>query len=202
MFRDHVITSSSTHGSTTAVGSRRDLALDQQVYSTLLQLRDTVCAEALRTLAAKNSKGESSDTMNSLKKDVSKESHLQPAWNEVCFLWNDGREPRVPPASAGEVPVSHSTHRDVSRGRSSENVLHSSSSQAVSALHASSSTRHSHAQRGGGGTGALARQVSRDSQQQSHDLVELEEEDDEGEHTLVFVPPPRSRRGRHVSKNK
>ena len=199
MFRNHVIMSSSTQRSTTAVERGRDSAHDQQVYSTLLRLRDTVCAEVLRTLAADKNKDDPGNTLNSLKKDVSEDSHLHLARNEVCFLLNDSREPRAPPASAGEVPISHSTHRDVSRGRSSESVLHSSSSQAVSTPHASSATRHSHAQRGGG-MGVLVRQASRDSQQQSHDLVELEEDDDEGEHMPVFVPPPRPRRGRHVSK--
>ena len=180
-----MITSNSTHNSSSAKGSST-VHNSREVCSILCQLKTTICAETLRLLANKE------DTSSSTNKETDKVSPLQQAQNEVCFLQNEEREPRLPPTSAGEVPISLNSHsRDVSRGRSSESLQHSSSSQA---LNLPPPGRHQH--RAGG---VLARQMSRDSHQQSHDLVELEE-DDASERPPVMVHHPRPRKGRHVRK--
>ena len=189
-FRDHVIKPSSAHGHTSPTASSHK----EQVYSILCKLRETVCAETLRSLAKKDD----STSNSNLTRDSGPASPLQQALNEVYFLQSEVREPRLPPKSSGEVPVNQSSHhRDVSRGRSSDSLQLSSSSQAVNQQPPQPSTRHAaHAQR----TGSIARQMSRDSQQQSHDLVELEEDDDYVHHpTPVLVQRSRSKRARHVS---
>lgn len=178
-FRDHVITPSSAHNSTTdTVSNKEATPKNQQIYSILCQLRDTVCAETLKTLATNENNGDNATSQ-------------QQTLNELCFLQNEVREPRLPPSSSGEVPILQSSHRDVSRTRSDESVQHSSStSHGINVP-----VRHSHGQRSVGGV--ITRQSSRDSQQQSHDLAEMEE-DDESERPQVLVQPPRPRRGRHV----
>ena len=187
-FRDHVITPSSTHNSLTDTEATPS---QQQVYSVLCQLRDTICAETLKILATNVNNGDASPTSSTLKNDSISVSQQQAALNELWFLQNEAREPRLPPSSSGEVPISQCSHRDVSRTRSNESVQHSSStSHGIN-----TQVRHSHGQRSVGG--AIARQGSRDSLQQSHDLAEMEE-DDERERPQVLVQPPRPRRGRHV----
>lgn len=169
---------------------------DSKVYSIVCQLRGTICTEALRTKANKDD----SELSVEKKECVDGSPLLQQARNEVCFLQNEQREPRLPPTSAGEVPISHNS-RDVSRGRSSESLQNSLSSQVLNALPQPAPARHQHTTHRGGGV-LLARQTSRDLQQQSRDLVELEEdEDDECEHPPVLVHYPRPRRGRHVSRS-
>ena len=176
-FRDHVIVTDSTHKPASA---GRGVAHSEQVYAILLRLRDTICTETLRAVA-------NSDD-SSRKKYVGVTSHLQQAQYEVCFLQNEEREPRLPPSSSGEVPITQSSHRDVSKAPSSESVQSSSSSRAVN-----SPTRHSLTQR----ASLHTRQSPHDSHQQSHDLMELEE-DDEDERPQVLYQHPRPRRGRHV----
>ena len=209
-----MITPSSAHNSPTSTDTvnRKKSATPpgdhQQIYSILCQLRDTICAETLKTLSTNekndddNSHTTSAITSSTLKNDttsISSHHHQQQhALNELLFLQTEVREPRLPPSSSGEVPISQTSHKDVSRTRSNESVQHSSSTS-----HGISSTpvynRHSqhHGQRTAGGTGAIARQVSRDSQHQSHDLSEMEE-DEGSERPQVLVQPPRPRRGRHV----
>ena len=188
-FRDHVITPSSTHNSTT--DTDKEVTPNQQVYSILCQLRNTVCAETLKTISNKNDNDNTSATSSVLKNDGT--TSQQQAPNELCFLQNEVREPRLPPTSSGEVPISQRLHRDVSRTRSNESVQHSASISHGMATN--TPVRHSHGQRSAGG--AIARQASRDSQPQSHDLVEMEE-DDERERPQVLVQPLHPRRGRHV----
>ena len=181
-----MISSSSTHTSTMDAG-REGAQHKEQVYSILCRLRETVCAETLHSLA------KSDDTTSNSARESGPTSPLQHALNEVYFLQNEVREPRLPPTSSGEVPVNQTSHhRDVSRGHSSDSLQLSSSSQTMS--QPTPPTRHSHTQR----AGPLNRQPSRDSQQQSHDLVELEEDDDYI-HPPVLVQRSRSKKAtRHV----
>lgn len=178
-FRDHVIIPSSAHNSATdTVSNKEATPYNQQIYSILCQLRDTICAETLKTLATNENNDDNATSQ-------------QQTLNELWFLQNEAREPRLPPSSSGEVPISQSSHRDVLRTRSNESVQHSSSTSHGISI----PVRHLHGQRSVGG--AITRQASRDSQQQSHDLAEMEE-DEESERPQVLVQPPRPRRGRHV----
>ena len=187
-----MITPSSAHNSATNT-VKETIPNRQSIYSILCQLRDTICAETMKTLTTNINNGDASPSSFTLKNDSISTSQQQ-ALNELWFLQNEAREPRLPPSSSGEVPISQSSHRDVSKTRSNESVQHSSStSHGITCTN--TQARHSHGYRSVGG--AIARQGSRDSQQQSHDLAEIEE-DDESERPQILVQPPRPRKGRHV----
>lgn len=191
-FRDHVITPSSAHNSSTDTANDKESTPNsnnhqRRIYSILHQLRDTICAKTLKTLPPTNEKDDESHSALI--------SSQQQTLNELLFLHSEAREPRLPPSSSGEVPISQSSHRGVSKTRSNDTVQHSSSTS--HGITAPANNRHSHGQRLAGGT--IARQASHDSQGQSHDLAEMEE-DEESERPQVLVQPPQPRRtrGRHV----
>ena len=187
-----MITPSSARNSSTDTANDKESTPNsnnhqRRTYSILCQLRDTICAKTLKTLPPTN------------KKDDENHSALissqQQTLNELLFLQTEAREPRLPPSSSGEVPISQSSHRGVSKTRSSDTIQHSSSTS--HGITAPANNRHSHGQRLAGG--AIARQTSHDSQGQSHDLAEMEE-DEESERPQVLIQPlqPRRTRGRHV----
>ncbi len=189
-----MITSSSAHNSSTDIAVSREATPNnshQQIYSILCQLRDTVCAQTLKTVATctndLDTTNTASATSSTLKNDNS--ASISSTLNELLFLQSEAREPRLPPSSSGEVPISQSSHKGVSKTRSNESVQHSSSTS-----HGITNSRYSRLV-----GGAIARQASRDSQGQSHDLAEMEE-DEESERPQVVVQPPQPRRtrGRHV----
>jgi hypothetical protein len=196
-FRDHVITPSSIHKSSIDTANNREATLNnshQQIHSILCQLRDTICAKTLKTLATCTNEKDGVDTTttSSATSSTLKNDHIasiSSTLNELVFLQSEAREPRLPPSSSGEVPISQSSHKGVSKTRSNESVQHSSSTS-----HGITNNRHSRLV-----GGAIARQASRDSQGQSHDLAEMEE-DEESERLQVVVQPPQPRRtrGRHV----
>ena len=183
-----MITPSSAHNSSIDTANDKESTPKnnhQRIYSILCQLRDAICAKTLKTLPT-NKKDDENHSASI--------SSQQQTLNELLFLQNEAREPRLPPSASGEVLISQSSHRGVLKIRSSDTVQHSLSTSHGVTMPAS---RHSHGQRLAGG--AIARQVSRDSQGQSHDLAEMEE-DEESERPQVLVQPPQPRRarGRHV----
>ena len=190
-FRDHVITLSSTHDTSTDT-DKEALTPNQHVYAILCKLRETICAEALKNLTNKNNDGASyaSDTSSSNKNGNIAYAVQQETLNELWFLRNEAREPRLPPSVSGAVPLT-----DVAKRHLNEGVQHISGIS--HATGGSSGVRHSHRRQRAVGGKTIPRRMSRDFQQQSHDQVELEE-DEESERTQVFVQPSLPRKGKHV----